>query len=187
MWPPAGGCRLKGLTSLSLGGKPKSPTHKPEPYSDGSEFDDSEIVCVVLFVARRDGAEMLEFVEEAFDEISEAIEIGAEGGDVHPIGRGLCPCALACEAGPQGVAVVAAVGQKDLALAETVEHVVGASSVMGLSGRQLQENGRRRGHGFSWSIRLASAPCSGLQRGPEWRAEFFQIPLFAVRTVLVDP
>jgi hypothetical protein len=56
---------------------PRSPTHKPEPYSDGGEFDESEVVCVVLFVARRHRSEMLGFVEEAFDEIREAAEIGA--------------------------------------------------------------------------------------------------------------
>ena len=34
----------------------------------------------MLFVARRHGSEMFEFVEEAFDEISEAIEIGLKAG-----------------------------------------------------------------------------------------------------------
>ena len=38
------------------------------------------IIGVVFFVAGRHRAEMFEFVEEAFDEVSEAIEIGAEGG-----------------------------------------------------------------------------------------------------------
>ena len=55
-------------------------THKSEPYSDCGEFDDGEIIGVVFFVAGRHRAEMFEFVEEAFDEVSEAIEIGAEGG-----------------------------------------------------------------------------------------------------------
>jgi hypothetical protein len=49
----------------------RSPTHKPEPYSDGGEFGEGEVVGVVLFVARRHRAEMLKFVEEAFDEITE--------------------------------------------------------------------------------------------------------------------
>ena len=37
-----------------------------------SEFDEGEVVGVVFFVACRDGSEMFEFVEEAFDEISKS-------------------------------------------------------------------------------------------------------------------
>ena len=29
----------------------RSPTHKPEPYSDGGEFDEGEVVGVVFFIA----------------------------------------------------------------------------------------------------------------------------------------
>ena len=107
----------------------RAPTHKPEPYSYGGEFDEREVIGVVLFVTRRHGPEMFEFVEEAFDEVSEAIEKSAEGGDVHPVGHwfDVAPCALACEARHQGVAVVTAVGQEDLTFAETVDHIGGAS------------------------------------------------------------
>jgi hypothetical protein len=54
---------------------------------------------------------MAEFIEEAFDEVAEAIEVDAEGGDVHPVGHRLdvAPC-LSCETRPEGVAIVAAVG-----------------------------------------------------------------------------
>jgi hypothetical protein len=55
-----------------------SPTHNPEPYSDGGEFDEGEVVGVVLLVSRCDGSEMLELAEEAFDQIAEAIEIAIE-------------------------------------------------------------------------------------------------------------
>src|SRR6185437_6590637 len=54
----------------------RSPTHKAEPYLDGGEFDEGEVVGVVLFVARRYGTEMFELVEEAFDQVAEAIEVG---------------------------------------------------------------------------------------------------------------
>ena len=57
----------------------RSPTHKSEPYSYGGEFDEGEVVCVVLFVARRHGSEMFEFVVEAFDEISETY-----ASEIHP-------------------------------------------------------------------------------------------------------
>ena len=138
---------LPAVAKIELAKKARSPTHKPEPYSDGGEFDEGEVVGVVFFIARRHRSEMFEFVEEAFDEIAEAIEVGAEGGDVHPMGHwfDVAPCALLCEARPQRVAVVAAVGQEDLAFAETGEHVGRASPVMSLSGRQLEQNGQAVG------------------------------------------
>ena len=90
------GANIQSKSINCMGSLPRSPTHKPEPYSDCGEFDEGEVVGVVLFIARRDGSEMLEFVEEAFDQVAEAIEIGAEGGDVHPAGHWLdvAPCAL---------------------------------------------------------------------------------------------
>ena len=55
-----------------------------------ASFDEGEVVGVVLFVAGRHRLEMFEFVEEAFDEIVEAIEIGAEGGGRSPDGASAC-------------------------------------------------------------------------------------------------
>ena len=51
----------------------------------------------MLFVARRHGSEMFELVKEAFDEISKAIEVSAEAGDIDPVGRwfDVAPCWLA--------------------------------------------------------------------------------------------
>src|SRR5690606_40224269 len=42
---------------------------RSQPYSDGSELDECEVVVGVFFVSRGDGAEVLEFVEEALDEV----------------------------------------------------------------------------------------------------------------------
>ena len=69
----------------------------------------------------------------------------------------VAPCALFCEARPQSVAVVTAVGQENLALAETAEHVRSALPVMGLSGRQLQENGQAVGVDEGMDFRRQSA------------------------------
>lgn len=77
---------LNGIKQPS--GDPRSPTHKPKPYPDGGEFDEGEVVCVVLFVARRHRAKVLEFVEEAFDQIAKAIEIRAEARNVYAAGHG---------------------------------------------------------------------------------------------------
>ena len=59
------------------------------PDSGGGEFDEGEVVGVVLFVAGGDGPEVLELVEEALDEVAVAIEEGAEGRDVGATGSGL--------------------------------------------------------------------------------------------------
>ena len=160
----------------------RSPTHRSEPYSDCGEFDDGEIIGVVFFVAGRHRAEMFEFVEEAFDETSEAIEIGAEGGDVHPIGHWLdvAPGALACEAFPQSVAVVAAVGQEDLTFAEAAQHVGGASSVVSLAWRQLQKNGQAVGVDEGMDFRGQSASraphAAGSSDVPSGGWRFFRPP-----------
>ena len=60
----------------------RSPTHKSHPDPGGGEFDESEVVRVVLYEARGDRPEVLEFAEETFDQISVAVEKDAEGGDV---------------------------------------------------------------------------------------------------------
>lgn len=67
----------------------------------------------MFFEARCDRSEMFEFVEEAFDEVSEAIEIGAERRNFDPAGHWLDvgPSAARGEVGAQGVAVVGAVGE----------------------------------------------------------------------------
>ena len=67
----------------------------PDPYSDGSEFDEGEIVVGMLFVSCCDGAEVFEFVEEALDQVALSVEIGAEGGHVLAVRHGLDvgPCA----------------------------------------------------------------------------------------------
>src|ERR1700722_1033232 len=160
--------RSKASTLNSWRISSRSPTHKPKPYPDGGEFDEGEVVGVVLFVARRPGPEMFEFVEEALDEISKAIEVAAEGGDVHPARHwfDVAPCALSCEARPQGVAVVAAVGQENLTLAETFEHVGGASSGMSLPRRQLQENGQAVGVDQGMDFRRQSASRTPIQPPP---------------------
>ena len=51
----------------------------PQPNSDGCEFDHGEEVGRELFVAGGDAPELLEFVEAAFDPISQSIQDLAEG------------------------------------------------------------------------------------------------------------
>ena len=68
--------------------KPESarPGHRlimAQPDADGGELDEGEIVGGVLLVPGGDGAEVLELVEEALDEVPVAVQEGAEGGGVH--------------------------------------------------------------------------------------------------------
>src|SRR3546814_3634153 len=114
------------------------------------------VVGVVLFVARRDGAVVLDLAEEALDAVAVAVEEGAEGGSGPALGHRLDvgPGAALREGGPEGVAVIGAIGEQDLAAAEGVEHVGRALAVMGLAFAQLQ--GDRQAIGVDESVDLRS-------------------------------
>lgn len=91
------GVNLRTATARSKGddraGDPRSrarsPTHKPHPDFDGGEFDERELVGAVFFKARRDGAEVLELVEVAFDEIAQPVEEWVEDRNVCASGHRL--------------------------------------------------------------------------------------------------
>ena len=85
-------------------------------------------------------SEVFELVEEALDEVAVAVEEGAEGRDVLAVWHRLDvgPGAACGEGLAQGVAVVGAVGQQDLAGAKRCEHVLGAAAVMGLAFGELR-------------------------------------------------
>lgn len=101
--------------------------------------------------------------EVAFDEVAVPIEEGAEGRPVDAsrhrldVGSG----AALGEAVAQRVAVVGAVGQQDLVVAD--------------------------GRGSWLSARPASAPCIGRERRPQWGPRRSQDPPFNVRAMLMDP
>src|SRR3546814_12466978 len=71
--------------------------------SSDLEFDEGEVVGVVLFVARRDGAVVLDLAEEALDAVAVAVEEGAEGGSGPALGHRLDvgPGAALREDGPE--------------------------------------------------------------------------------------
>lgn len=60
-----------------------------QPDADRSELDRGEEVVVVLVVSCGDGAELLEFAEEALDDIAIPIEERAQDGFAHAIWHGL--------------------------------------------------------------------------------------------------
>src|ERR1700730_12594842 len=78
---------------------------------------------------------MFDFVEEALDQVSVSVEVRAEDRYIFAVRNGfdVGPCAAFVEASPQLIAVVGAVGQRSLALDESVEHIAAAASVIGLT------------------------------------------------------
>src|SRR5690606_18732808 len=95
---------------------------RSQPYSDGSELDECEVVVGVFFVSRGDGAEVLEFVEEALDEVSVTIKKGTESRRVEASGHWFDarPGAAFLDRLTQSVGVVGAVSEQDVSLAQTV-------------------------------------------------------------------
>src|SRR5690606_21500620 len=116
------GGRLSGLRHRLI---------RSQPYSDGSELDECEVVVGVFFVSRGDGAEVLEFVEEALDEVSVTIKKGTESRRVEASGHWFDarPGAAFLDRLTQSVGVVGAVSQQDISLAQTVQHIERASAV----------------------------------------------------------
>lgn len=83
----------------------------------------------MLFEAGGDCSEMLPLAEEPLDGIAIAVEEGTEGRDVLAVGHRLDvgPGAARFQAAAQAVAVAGAIGQQDLALADSVEQPIASS------------------------------------------------------------
>jgi len=69
----AGSGRGRVVKVLAVMGRARSSTHEPHPDPWGGEFDQGEIVGVVLFEAGRDGPGVFELVEEALDQVAVAV------------------------------------------------------------------------------------------------------------------
>ena len=116
------------------------------------EFDEGEIVGVVLLVAGRDGAEVFDPCEEPLDPVAPPVDGAIErwrGGaawDRLDDGAG----ANALEVVPQAIAVIGGVRDEGLSCGQRVEHVLGGAPVMRLSRRQLESDRKaaRIGHGM---------------------------------------
>ena len=87
---------------------------KSKPGLYGGELDEGEIVLGVFFEARGDGAEVLDLVEEARDDVAVAIEERAQAGRVFPTRDRLDagPCTSRFQALAQGIGVIGPVGQQ---------------------------------------------------------------------------
>jgi len=141
----------------------RSPTHKSQPDAGGGELDEREVVGVVLFEASGDSSEVLNLVEEALDEIAEAMKETTEGGDVDAPGHGfdVGPGSASSDALAQDVAVVGTVTEENLTFSKGVEQVGGTLSIVGLAFGDLQ--GDRIAVGVHQSVDLG---CQSTSRAP---------------------
>src|SRR3546814_8911756 len=82
-----------------------------------SDVCSSDLVVVALIIAGCDGAEMFEFIEESFDEITVSVEERAESRDVLTVRHWLDAgtCAACGQSGAHGVAVIGTVSKQDAA------------------------------------------------------------------------
>lgn len=115
----------------------------------------------MLVEARRDGAVMLQFIEEAFDEITPLVESRAERRWVNAMveradvgGR-----TLGRDHSAQSVAVVAAISQQDALAGQRAEQVRGAPAVVRLSFGQLERN--REAAGIDERMDFGRKPAAG--------------------------
>ena len=151
----------------------------PQPDSDGGELDQGEIVYVVLFVARSDGSEVLQLVEEPLDQVTEAVEILAEGWDVDPswVGLDVGPGSALSHGGAEGIAVIAAIAEQRLAGCDAIKHVGGVSAVMRLPLGELERDRVAVGIDDGVDLGGQTAPraphASGCREDPQRRCRRF--------------
>jgi len=90
---------------------------------------------------------MLEFVEEAFDEIALSVETFVEGRQVDAVGHepDVGAGTAHSEALAQGIGVVTAIAQEHIATAERAQHVVSTASVMGLAFGEFEKDRQATG------------------------------------------
>jgi len=147
------------------------------PNSDRSKFYTREVVVIAFVVAGCHGAELFEFVEEALDKIASAIEPFAKGGRVASLRHGshIGSCAARCKCLAQGIGVVGAVSQQNVASADGAEHVFGATSVMGLAFGEFEQDWQAAG--VNERVNLGCQPATRATHATG--SGFFFLPLAA--------
>jgi len=159
---------------------------KPHPDSRCGQFDESEIVGIVLFETCRDSTEVLQLIEETFNEVAEAVEKGAERRDVDASWHRLdiSPAAASGHFPTQSIAIVGAVCEEDLALANMAKHTGGATAIVSLTFRQLQDDRKAIGIDKSMDLRCQSAPraphAAGVSVTPSGGVRFFCAPFLTL-------
>ncbi len=145
------------------------------PAFCGEELDGGKIVFRSFVVARCYATELFDPVEEALDEVSLPIKPGREDEACLAIGlrRDIGPSFSFGRLCPDGVAVIAFVGQQDVALAEIVRQGIGLGAVGDLPSGQAKLDGTT--FGVDERMDLAREPATRTSH-----ASIVSIPLFPV-------
>lgn len=145
----------------------------PEPRGD--EFDGSKEVFRSFVVAGGDTSEVLDPIEEPFHQVPLPIDPEGKGEAALAVGLrwDIGPSLPFGRLGADGVAVVALVGQQDVAFAETVDQRFGLGAVRDLA------RGQAEGDGPAFSIDervdLAREPATGTSHAAIISTPFFPV------------
>ena len=159
---------------------------KSHPDSGRGDFDESKIIGVVLFETCGDGTEVLELIEETLNEVAEAVEEGAERRDInaswHRLDIG--PATASGYVPAQGIAVIGAVCEENLAFTDLAKHTSGATTIVRLTFRQLQCDRKSVGVDKSMDFRRQAAPraphAAGVSVTPSGGIRFFGAPFLTL-------
>ena len=114
----------------------------------------------MFFVSCGYGPEMLEFREETLDPVASSVGVTVKrrwcGSARDRADNG--PGADALEVVTQTVAVIGRIRQQCLSRPERAQHVIGGTTVMGLSGRQFQRDRQASGVGDGVDLRRQTTP-----------------------------
>lgn len=103
---------------------------------------------------------MLEFIEEPLDSVTLSVKPPDEGRRIEPVRHGadIAPSTASSEAFAKGIGIICSVGQENIAGLHGVEHVGGASPVMGLAFGQFQRDGQPGGIDQGMDLGRQAAP-----------------------------
>ena len=129
----------------------------------------------MLVVSCCNGAELLEFVEEALHEVAQPVDPTRENERAFAIGlrRNVRPGLPLGGFGPNGVGVIALVGQQDVPFAERFHQGISFGAVSDLAPGQAQID--RTSIGVDERVDLARKPATGTSH-----ATIVSIPFFPV-------
>lgn len=113
------------------------------PNTASNQLDGGEKVERILVVSSGDSSELLEPVEESFDQIALPIDPGGKDEGSLAIGarRNVGPCLLFHRQGADGIAVIAFVGQQNGTVVHGLQQTSGFKAVVDLPAGQAQGNG----------------------------------------------
>ena len=141
-----------------------------EPQAGAGKNDCREEVPGELVVPGGDASEVLEFVEEALDEVALAVESGIDGplGLSGALGGNVRAAARRGHQIEDGAGVVAAVGDKIAARREAVEQSRHRGAVVGLARSEDDAHREAMGvhHGIDLGAQSSTRTANGVIRAP---------------------